>query len=74
MNTLSERIRWVMQHFSLTQAELARICGIKQPSVNKWVNGGTETINGVAPLRALPYQLPVAHIWSRISSFRRGKC
>lgn len=51
MSTLSERIRWVMQHFSLTQAELARICGVKQPSVNKWVNGGTETIKSDSALR-----------------------
>lgn len=51
MNTLSERIRWVMQHFSLTQAELARICGIKQPSVNRWVSGATETINSESALR-----------------------
>jgi len=51
MSTLSERIRWVMQTFSLTQAELARICGIKQPSVNRWVSGDTETIKSDSALR-----------------------
>lgn len=62
MNTLSERIRWVMQHFSLTQAELARICGIKQPSVNRWVNGTTETIKSGAALR-LCERYPINFQW-----------
>lgn len=39
MSTLSERIRWVMQKYDLSQAALAKIAGVKQPSVNRWVNG-----------------------------------
>ena len=39
MNTLSERIRWLIQHFNLSQTSLARLAGVTQPSVANWVNG-----------------------------------
>lgn len=51
MTLLSERIRWVMQRFDLSQAEMARICDVKQPSVNRWVSGATEKIKSDSALR-----------------------
>lgn len=44
MNTLKERIHWVMQHFDLTQTQLATIAKVKQPSVANWLNGRTTSI------------------------------
>lgn len=48
MSTLSERIRWVMQTYDLSQAALAKIAGVKQPSVNRWVNGVGSAIRAEA--------------------------
>lgn len=51
MSTLSERIRWVMQEYGLTQTEISKIAGVSQPSVNRWLNGEVEEIKATAALR-----------------------
>ena len=62
MSTLAERIRWVMQKFNLTQQQLADIAGVKQPSVNRWVNGGAHTIKSDPALRICK-RLPILMDW-----------
>ena len=62
MSLLHERIRWVMQYYNLTQSEIARICGVKQPSVNRWVSGNTEKIKSDAALR-LCKRVPIDIQW-----------
>ncbi|MEX5363460.1 S24 family peptidase [Pseudomonas guariconensis] len=47
MSTLQERLRQVMAGPpKITQASLARACGITAPSVNDWLSGKTKTIEG----------------------------
>ncbi|QKL07422.1 helix-turn-helix domain-containing protein [Pseudomonas putida] len=47
MSTLQERLRQIMAGPpKISQAALARACGIKAPSVNDWVSGKTKTIEG----------------------------
>lgn len=55
MNTLSERIRWVMLKYNLSQAALAKIAGVKQPSVNRWVNGVGAAIRADAAVSICRY-------------------
>ena len=55
MNTLSERIRWVMLKYNLSQAALAKIAGVKQPSVNRWVNGFGAAIRADAAVSICRY-------------------
>lgn len=62
MTTLSERIRWVMREFELSQSALARICGVRQPSVNRWVNDGIDQMNAEAALR-LCQRYPISIQW-----------
>lgn len=64
MNTssLSDRIRWLMQRFDLSQSELARIAGIKQPSVAGWLSGRTKNLKS-GPALAICTQLPVRQSW-----------
>ena len=62
MNTLSERIRWLMQQFNLSQTGLARIAGVKQPSVANWVNGRTKFLKS-EPAIKICQELPVAMDW-----------
>ena len=45
MTILSNRIKWILDHFSLSQSRLAKIAGVKQPSVFGWICGKTQTIN-----------------------------
>ena len=52
MKTLSERIASAMQDAGISQAELARRCGIKQPSVSGWLNGKSKYLRGENLLRA----------------------
>lgn len=54
----------------LSQAGLARACGIKEPSVTNWVNGRTRTIKGPNLLAAAAY-LGVSPQW--LSSGRGAK-
>lgn len=47
MSTLQERLRLIMAGPpKISQAALARACGIKPPSVNDWISGKTKTIEG----------------------------
>lgn len=62
MTTLSDRIRWVMQHFNLSQAQLATIAGVRQPSVNRWANGGTASIKVDAAMRICA-RYPISMDW-----------
>jgi transcriptional regulator with XRE-family HTH domain len=42
--TLSARVRSALQSAGMTQAELARRVGVKQPSVNDWLSGKTQRL------------------------------
>lgn len=60
MNTLQERIRWVMQRFNLSQYEMARLAGVKQPTINRWANGVSTQIraeNATAICASLPIRI-----------------
>lgn len=62
MSELSERIRWVMREYNLSQAELAKIAGVKQPSVNRWANGATSMIRTEAALK-ICHRFPISMEW-----------
>ncbi|MFK3922123.1 S24 family peptidase [Pseudomonas fulva] len=63
MSTLQERMRLVMAGPpKISQAALARACGIKPPSVNDWISGKTKTIEGQNLLRAAEF-LKVTPLW-----------
>lgn len=62
MTTLSERISWLMQHFKLSQSELGRIAGIKQPSVASWISGRTKNMKS-GPALAICSKLPINQEW-----------
>ena len=42
---LSDRVRWLLAEKNLSQSRLAKIAGVKQPSVFGWICGKTQTIN-----------------------------
>ena len=44
--SLSERIREAMDAAGVSQAALARACGVKPPSVNGWLNGKSKFLRG----------------------------
>lgn len=48
MNTLSQRIRFLMDHTTPKTGitELARACGVKPPSVSNWLDGKTKNLEG----------------------------
>lgn len=62
MTELSDRIRWVMQNFNLSQAQLAKIAGVRQPSVNRWANGATTMIRTEAAMQ-ICNRLPISLEW-----------
>ncbi|UXA38085.1 XRE family transcriptional regulator [Pseudomonas juntendi] len=63
MSTLQERLRQAMDGPPrVSQAALARACGIKPPSVNDWLSGKTKTIEGRNLLLAAEF-LGVAPKW-----------
>lgn len=62
MNTLSERIAWLMQHFNVSQTELAKIAKISQPSVANWINGRTQKIRS-EPALLICSRLKVKPTW-----------
>jgi transcriptional regulator with XRE-family HTH domain len=56
MKTLSERIQFALaQKKGGSQAELARACNVKPPSVWSWLHGGTKSIKGSTLLAAAEY-------------------
>lgn len=46
MPSLADRLRERMQETGITQAEIARACGIRPPSVNAWLSGETKNLKG----------------------------
>lgn len=62
MQTLSDRLRWAMKKTGTSQAELARRCGISQPSVNGWVSGKSKFLRGENLLAAADV-LQVSREW-----------
>lgn len=63
MSTLQERLKKVMAGPpKISQAALARACGIRAPSVNDWISGKTKTIEGQNLLLAAEY-LKVSPMW-----------
>ena len=52
MNSLSERVKKAMQMSGISQADLAVSCKIKQPSVNDWISGKTQTMKAATANRA----------------------
>lgn len=44
--TLSERLKRAMARKDISQAELARRCGVRRPSVADWVSGKTKSLAG----------------------------
>lgn len=44
--TLADRIKVAAKIKGVSQAGLARACGISRPSVNAWFNGSTQSIDG----------------------------
>ncbi|MDO4997346.1 MAG: S24 family peptidase [Neisseria sp.] len=55
MNTLSDRIKKRLVDLGKTQADLAKYCKVKPPSVSKWLHGGTKTLQGQNLLRAAEF-------------------
>ncbi|TXH43744.1 MAG: hypothetical protein E6Q97_33655 [Desulfurellales bacterium] len=56
MSTLSERLRLAMSGPpEISQADLARACGLKQPSVHDWISGRTKRMSA-------QYLLPAASL------------
>lgn len=63
MSTLQERLKLVMAGPpKITQAALARACGIRAPSVNDWLSGKTKSIEGENLLLAAEF-LKVIPMW-----------
>lgn len=63
MRTLQERLKLAMAGPpKVTQAALARACGVRAPSVNDWISGKTKTIEGENLLIAADY-LKVMPMW-----------
>lgn len=52
MNTLADRIKQRLTDLKKSQADLAKYCKVRPPSVSKWLNGGTKTLQGQNLLRA----------------------
>lgn len=46
MDTLADRIRWAMARTNLSQAELSRRVGLKQPSIHGWLSGKAKFLRG----------------------------
>lgn len=63
MTTLQERLKLAMSGPpKITQASLARACGVRAPSVNDWLSGKTKTIEGQNLLAAADF-LKVLPMW-----------
>ncbi len=62
MNTLSERIQWLLETFDISQTELAKLANVKQPSVANWLNGRTKTLTSAVALNICS-KLPVLMPW-----------
>jgi len=52
MSTLAERLATAMKNANISQAELARLCGVRPPSVHGWLNGKSKFLRGENLLKA----------------------
>lgn len=52
MSNLAQRISQRLGDLSLTQKELADVCGVSAPAVNDWVSGKTKSLKASTLLRA----------------------
>lgn len=59
---ISERLKTAMQAAGLSQAELARRCGVKPPSVNGWLSGKAKFLRG-ENLLAAAQALGISQHW-----------
>lgn len=59
---LSDRLRLAMQQANMSQAELARACGVRPPSVSGWLSDKSKYLRGENLLRAAK-ALGVSDIW-----------
>lgn len=59
---LSDRVRWLLAEKNLSQAELAKKAGVKQPSVFAWVKGNTKKI-GLEPAMRISRTFGVPLRW-----------
>jgi len=57
MSTLADRLRKALAEATppRTQAELARACGLKGPSVSNWVTGTTQTLKAESAILAADF-------------------
>lgn len=62
MSTLAERLRERAAELGVTQAQLARYTGAKEPSVSKWFSGATKNLKGKNLVRAAEL-LQVSEAW-----------
>lgn len=62
MLNLNERINWLMQEHHLSQSGIAKLAGVKQPSVNAWVKGAVKNIRLDAAIK-LSKALNVSFVW-----------
>lgn len=60
--SLSERLRAAMIESGVSQADLARACGVKPPSVNGWLSGKSKFLRGENLLKAAA-ALNVSDTW-----------
>ena len=59
---LSERLQFAMRRAGLSQAQLARACGVKAPSVHNWLSGKSKFLRGPNLLSAAKV-LGVSQTW-----------
>lgn len=52
MSTLADRLRAAMAASGVSQAELARACSVKPPSVHGWLSGKSKFLRGENLLKA----------------------
>lgn len=63
MSTLADRLKEALaEKAPATQADLARACGIKSPSVNDWFSGKTKGMRGTSLIKAAAF-LNVSKEW-----------
>lgn len=52
MSTFAERIQEALKDAGISQAELARRCAVRAPSVSDWLSGKTKSLTGMNLLKA----------------------
>ncbi|WP_082579069.1 helix-turn-helix transcriptional regulator [Achromobacter sp. Root565] len=62
MNTLADRLSTALAKANVSQADLARACGIAAASVHGWLTGRTKALKGSSLIKAAAY-LNVREIW-----------